>query len=201
MKVFSLVYLVRPHKVNCLPILSETVHGSFEEAILKLWHHVAGDGERTGQIEELYLDDFIEAIGDNLFDIRLFDFTGDDDEPITTEELNKLFASTSLETKKEVIDWYFELVNDETTEASYRILEHKLNQQADASDEENGEVFTATLKQISSEQMDKIKQRFSWSEHPLDSKEIIVEIQEGDESRLNEIIPDFDVVGLVVFHT
>lgn len=198
MKAFTLIHFVRSQNSDCMPLISETLHDSYDGALLELWKHVAGEENSIGQIENLHLDEFIEAIGDNLFEIRLFDYTSDDDEPITSEELALLFSQTSIETKKEVIDWYFELVRDETTEADYRITEHKLG---DPEDNESAcTEFNAALKRVTSEQMEQIKQQFSWSEHPLDSKEIIIEIQDGEEGQFNEIVPDSNLIGLVICH-
>lgn len=128
MNITTLVYFERNFRNNCMPLLSETVHVSREEAILELWKYVAGGDNHSGMIEEKCLEEFVEAMGDNEFDIRMFDYTSDDDEPITSEELKALFQQTSIETKEEVIDWYFNLMDDETTEAAYRIKEHTIGE-------------------------------------------------------------------------
>lgn len=129
MNITTLVYFERNIRNNCMPLLSETVHASREEAILELWKYVAGSDNHSGMIEEKCLAEFVEAMRDNEFDIRMFDYTSDNDEQITHEELKALFQQTSTETKEEVINWYFNLMDDETTEADYRIKEHTINQE------------------------------------------------------------------------
>lgn len=60
--------------------------------------------------------------------------------------------------------------------------------------------FTGNILQVTIDQMESIQQFFSWSHHPLNSKEIIIEVQDDDVNTLTEIVPHADMSGLVICH-
>ncbi|MEZ9709177.1 hypothetical protein AB4254_10910 [Vibrio breoganii] len=115
--IFQLVHINRPTNSDALDRLETSVHKERNEAINQVFDDI------KDSIEELHLDEFIEAIGDNTFEIRMFDFTVDDDEPVTHDELEALFKACDIKTKAEIADWYFELIRDECTEAGYQITQ------------------------------------------------------------------------------
>jgi len=60
--------------------------------------------------------------------------------------------------------------------------------------------FTGNILQVTIDQMESIQQYFSWSHHPLNPKEIIIEVQEDKVNTLSEIVPNTELSGLIICH-
>lgn len=58
-----------------------------------------------------------------------------------------------------------------------------------------------TIVNVSVEQMELIQLNFAWSNHPINSQEIIIEVQEDEGEMFAEIVPNEDsITGLVLCH-
>ncbi len=120
--LFSLIYLERDSDSDAMiNINGPELFLSEKLALEHLFQHV------KTRITDACKEEFIENVFS--FDVPLFDITGyeDEEEPVSAEQLEEIFDYIANNGKIEMVtDWYFELMNDETSEYVYSIKKHDI---------------------------------------------------------------------------
>ena len=119
MVFFTLVYAERPATSDANRCLNGVfLYNNRGDAVSELYSYV------EGRIIDAYVDAFIES-ADSL-GINIFEHMENNDEPASPEEVQNLLSSINSEQKESVINWYFDLANDECCEAFYQLKTHQL---------------------------------------------------------------------------
>ena len=120
-ELFTLIYAERPSPSDALVCLNgPSVHNSEQEALLTLWSYV------QNRIIAACKEEFVESAFD--LGVDLFQFTPDDDAPVTEDEFDAILSSIAGESLQSSVDWYFEFMNDELCECFYTIDKHLLTE-------------------------------------------------------------------------
>ena len=118
-RFFSLIFIERDRgRCDTQPSLNgPSCFTTKQDALQALWLYVSG---RLDVILDLFVED---ALG---LDVDLFKFTTDNDEPMSCDELEAVVSSVNSCQIEKIVNWYFNVMDDELCECWFQISEHAL---------------------------------------------------------------------------